>query len=37
MQFFFGNRYFDNNDNFIFEIVFNLNKDMLIYYYNLKS
>lgn len=37
MQFFCGNRYFDNNDNFIFEIVFNLGKDMLIYYYNLKS
>lgn len=37
MQFFLGNRYLDNNDNFTFEIVFNLSKDMLTYHHNSKS
>lgn len=37
MQFFRGNRYLDNNDNFTFEIVFNLGKDMLTYHHNSKS
>ena len=36
-SFFLGNRYLDNNDNFTFEIVFNLSKDMLTYHHNSKS